>query len=582
MISEKHGAWELIAGGEGEEIRRLPNCNRRLPEWDGSGPRRRRRDAGRPRRPLADARADFFRDTRPLHGAAWRGRRRWWRAALVGRRPRCADANDETPLHLAAENGQKAVVEVLLSEGADPNAGNWLGNTAMHRAASGGHRGTLEALRASGADVDPVNSAGNTPLHDAASEGQFLAMGVLVGLGASPSKKNKNEETPQDLWEKLAAENFLRSKPNTPTKLFLMAYKCAVAEKGWMMEMQNKFEEELKKKQAEIQMTEAECEAKLLGANTAYNAKEDEAADLKKEIRDLRLEIGRKEDEIAAQKNKFEEELKKKQAEIQMTEAECEAKLLGANTAYNAKEDEAADLKKEIRDLRLEIGRKEDEIEAQKSRLEEELRKNRALARQVREKETELTQAEAEHEERVKSLKRSEKRKEKKAAEEKVELENKLRRRDKRIETLKKKIKDQEGDGDVDPKLEDDDNLLKRMKRLLAEEEEKNQRLSSVSHRAPEPTDPDQPSASGRRKALERQAGNKTPPAGACERQAGKDSTSRGLWNGRQGQDSTSRGLWNGRRERQTSASNWQKRQDCEGTRGRRASASPERENLYG
>lgn len=92
----------------------------------------------------------------------------------------------------------------------------------MHRAASGGHRGTLEALNASGADVDPVNSAGNTPLHDAASEGQFLAMGVLVGLGASPSKKNKNEETPQDLWEKLAAENFLRSKPNTPTKLFLM------------------------------------------------------------------------------------------------------------------------------------------------------------------------------------------------------------------------------------------------------------------------------------------------------------------------------------------------------------------------
>nr|XP_027237677.1 octapeptide-repeat protein T2-like isoform X5 [Penaeus vannamei] len=68
---------------------------------------------------------------------------------------------------------------------------------------------------------------------------------------------------------------------------------------------------------------------------------------------------------------------------------------------------------------------------------EEESRKNRALTTQIAEKESELTQAEADHEKRVKNLKKREKRKEKEAAEERGELESELKRRDKRIEDLK-------------------------------------------------------------------------------------------------------------------------------------------------
>jgi len=47
-------------------------------------------------------------------------------------------------------------------------------------------------------------------------------------------------------------------------------------------------------------------------------------------------------------------------------QVEYEAKLRESNIACNIKEDEAADLKKEKRDLMLEIGRKDDEIEALK------------------------------------------------------------------------------------------------------------------------------------------------------------------------------------------------------------------------
>ncbi|XP_037776126.1 ankyrin repeat domain-containing protein 1-like [Penaeus monodon] len=76
----------------------------------------------------------------------------------------------------------------------------------MHVAARQGHWGALEALAASGADVDPVDDAGNTPLHDAASNGRLLAVGVLTGLGASTSKKNKVGKTPKDLLGKPSAD----------------------------------------------------------------------------------------------------------------------------------------------------------------------------------------------------------------------------------------------------------------------------------------------------------------------------------------------------------------------------------------
>lgn len=49
-----------------------------------------------------------------------------------------AQANSATPLHIAVSMGHTEAVEVLLAQGADPDAQNSTGNTALHIAASKG------------------------------------------------------------------------------------------------------------------------------------------------------------------------------------------------------------------------------------------------------------------------------------------------------------------------------------------------------------------------------------------------------------------------------------------------------------
>nr|XP_027237680.1 octapeptide-repeat protein T2-like isoform X7 [Penaeus vannamei] len=163
---------------------------------------------------------------------------------------------------------------------------------------------------------------------------------------------------------------------------------------------------------------------------------------------------------------------------------------------------------------------------------EEESRKNRALTTQIAEKESELTQAEADHEKRVKNLKKREKRKEKEAAEERGELESELKRRDKRIEDLKRQLQEQE----------------EKVKCVLSSLGDS--RLKEMEPpRDPEAPGPGQPSAAGRSSGSSWQRRHS-----ACSCQG--------------------RGESSGRRGRQASASNWQKGQGQEGTGGRRATAS--------
>ena len=59
-----------------------------------------------------------------------------------------------TPLHLAASNGCRDVVAILLSRGADPNLPDGNGRTALHLAAEVGHCRVLQLLLDHGANVD--------------------------------------------------------------------------------------------------------------------------------------------------------------------------------------------------------------------------------------------------------------------------------------------------------------------------------------------------------------------------------------------------------------------------------------------
>ena len=79
---------------------------------------------------------------------------------LISRR----DAFGYTPLHDAALEGHKDMVELLLAKGADVNAKDKDGNTPLHEAAYTNDRGFVELLLAEGAEVNAKNSSGSTPL----------------------------------------------------------------------------------------------------------------------------------------------------------------------------------------------------------------------------------------------------------------------------------------------------------------------------------------------------------------------------------------------------------------------------------
>ncbi|XP_063603108.1 golgin subfamily A member 6-like protein 7 isoform X1 [Penaeus indicus] len=181
-------------------------------------------------------------------------------------------------------------------------------------------------------------------------------------------------------------------------------------------------------------------------------------------------------------------------AETKQVETEYEARLRDSNIAYNTKEDEAADLKRENRDLMMEMGRKEEEIASLKEtvkqaqlhqrRCESKARKHEAekegLNEQIADLQEYIATLQAENNERLKSLKAKEKTKEKEAANARGELEKKLSRRDKTIEALKKKLSEQEEAREMDSQPEEEESELKRMKRQLEIQEEKMKGLLSA------------------------------------------------------------------------------------------------------
>ena len=77
----------------------------------------------------------------------------------------------DMPLHWAAMNGHKDMVELLLANNAGINATNFVGWTPLHYAAAGGQKEVVELLLTSNANVNAQNNGGETPLHWAARNG---------------------------------------------------------------------------------------------------------------------------------------------------------------------------------------------------------------------------------------------------------------------------------------------------------------------------------------------------------------------------------------------------------------------------
>jgi len=95
-----------------------------------------------------------------------------------------ADADGDTPLHLAAMGGVRAVVAYLLPQFPDPGIRNGKGETPLHFAATAGSAETLELFQPRGADIDVRDCRGRTPLMYATAVAQRDAVLRLAAAGA--------------------------------------------------------------------------------------------------------------------------------------------------------------------------------------------------------------------------------------------------------------------------------------------------------------------------------------------------------------------------------------------------------------
>ena len=82
-----------------------------------------------------------------------------------------ADEDGYRPIHWACRNGHLAIVELLLSHGAQPDVKTNGGSTPIHWACDAGHLAIVKLLHSRGAPLDVKNNDGRTPLSWAQREG---------------------------------------------------------------------------------------------------------------------------------------------------------------------------------------------------------------------------------------------------------------------------------------------------------------------------------------------------------------------------------------------------------------------------
>lgn len=107
--------------------------------------------------------------------------------------------NKETPLFKAVESGNPALVEFLLSKGADVNARDKAGDTPLHKASMLGQQAIVKLLLDSRADVNSTGQFSWRPLHCASVECNTSLMGLLIDRGADVNAKNESGFTPLHL-----------------------------------------------------------------------------------------------------------------------------------------------------------------------------------------------------------------------------------------------------------------------------------------------------------------------------------------------------------------------------------------------
>jgi len=104
---------------------------------------------------------------------------------------------DQTPLHVAVEEGDTATAALLLEAGAEVNAVDYDGKTPLHLALEEGDTDMAELLLGQlGVDVAVGNGEYHSPLHFLAARGRPALIRRLLDLRAPPDAANPDGWTP--------------------------------------------------------------------------------------------------------------------------------------------------------------------------------------------------------------------------------------------------------------------------------------------------------------------------------------------------------------------------------------------------